>query len=789
MERLLAFLLLLIAVSRTGADQKSFDCKMRQLAIDYARKLQPDRSKMHFQQIADALNGAQEAQDCNVSVEHIPDDHPDRPKFPVFELPKAGKMLYVDASKGKDTNAGTESLPLQTIGHAVEVARGSGGATIILRAGTFYLAEAIVLGAADSNLVFQNYNGEEVWVSGAMPVNPKWSAFNTSGANVYVADLSALKLDEVLGMRVNGMRAIRARYPNADPEMGFGSSLKAKHWLPPIHPPKPDKDIFPAEPLRNTTPRMFQRYVLGIGGSCDGFTPPAGYWCSSNTAGGGGVTYRITSGMVVDKSVLPHMPYKDGSTAIIQAWRPGHWASWMFDVSKYDAGSGTFTFGKGGFQGARGNDNGDEFYIENVMEELDSPNEWFYDAKTAKMYFWYNGTGMPPASTVYEIPHIKVLINATGTQKAAVKGIQFKGINFRDTAYTYLDPHGMPSGGDWGLQRTAALFFEGTEQVVVDSCLFSRLDGNALMLSGYNREAVIENNEFVWIGDSAIAQWGYTSGTEVYGFGWDGTDGNQPRGTQIIGNFVHELGIWEKQSSFYFQAKSCQNLLERNIFFNGPRAGINFNDGFGGGSNISENLLMNTCRESGDHGPFNSWDRQVFVTKVGDGKTASVIKAYDNIERNFMIANYNSQEAIDNDDGSCYFETHNNFFAYSGNGMKNDFDGHDNHHHDNIYAYVGSGFRICAQLEGHNDMFYGNTVVLKQDGDYGRGTCSGPGKTVVHDNKIYTPTGKVTECGKPLAEWQKEGNDKGTTAAPYPPDETLVSAISELLDIKTNLLD
>eukprot|EP00117_Sycon_ciliatum_P002580 scpid36471/ scgid7744/ len=789
MERLLAFLLLLIAVSRTGADQKSFDCKMRQLAIDYARKLQPDRSKMHFQQIADALNGAQEAQDCNVSVEHIPDDHPDRPKFPVFELPKAGKMLYVDASKGKDTNAGTESLPLQTIGHAVEVARGSGGATIILRAGTFYLAEAIVLGAADSNLVFQNYNGEEVWVSGAMPVNPKWSAFNTSGANVYVADLSALKLDEVLGMRVNGMRAIRARYPNADPEMGFGSSLKAKHWLPPIHPPKPDKDIFPAEPLRNTTPRMFQRYVLGIGGSCDGFTPPAGYWCSSNTAGGGGVTYRITSGMVVDKSVLPHMPYKDGSTAIIQAWRPGHWASWMFDVSKYDAGSGTFTFGKGGFQGARGNDNGDEFYIENVMEELDSPNEWFYDAKTAKMYFWYNGTGMPPASTVYEIPHIKVLINATGTQKAAVKGIQFKGINFRDTAYTYLDPHGMPSGGDWGLQRTAALFFEGTEQVVVDSCLFSRLDGNALMLSGYNREAVIENNEFVWIGDSAIAQWGYTSGTEVYGFGWDGTDGNQPRGTQIIGNFVHELGIWEKQSSFYFQAKSCQNLLERNIFFNGPRAGINFNDGFGGGSNISENLLMNTCRESGDHGPFNSWDRQVFVTKVGDGKTASVIKAYDNIERNFMIANYNSQEAIDNDDGSCYFETHNNFFAYAGNGMKNDFDGHDNHHHDNIYAYIGRGFGICAQLEGHNDMFYGNTVVLKQDGDYGHGTCSGPGKTVVHDNKIYTPTGKVTECGKPLAEWQKEGNDKGTTAAPYPPDETLVSAISELLDIKTNLLD
>ena len=619
-----ALLCVLAILPAAWADQKSFDCKMRQLAIDYARQLQPDRSKMHFQQLADALNGAQEAQNCNVSVEHIPDDHPDRPKFPVFDLPAAGSMYYVDATKGKDSNPGTESEPFQTISHAVDVASGASGSpkTIVMRAGTYYLASTIQLGSKNSDLTFQNYNGEEVWVSGARPLTPSWKAFNTSGANVYVADLMDMKLENVPGLRLNGKRSIRARYPNADPEMGFGSDLKAKSWTPPLHSPAPDKNINPPEPLRNTTPHMFQRYALGIGGSCSQFVPPAGYWCSSSTAGGGGVTYRITSGMVADHSILPHQPYKDGTTAVIQAWRPGHWASWMFSVSHYDPEVGNFTFGKGGFQGARGNDHGDNFYIENVMEELDSPNEWFYDASNGMLYLWYNGTGMPPASTVYEVPQVKVLFNATGTQAAPVRNVQFKGINFRDAAYTYLDDHGMPSGGDWGLQRSAALFFEGTEGTVVDSCLFSRLDGNALMLSGYNREAVIQNNEFVWIGDSAIASWGYTSGTEVYGFGWDGTDGNQPRGTRIVGNFVHELGIWEKQSSFYFQAKTCQTLIQNNIFFNGPRAGINFNDGFGGGSNISENLLLNTCRESGDHGPFNSWDRQVgipltFISNIG----------------------------------------------------------------------------------------------------------------------------------------------------------------------------
>ena len=112
-----------------------------------------------------------------------------------------------------------------------------------------------------------------------------------------------------------------------------------------------------------------------------------------------------------------------------------------------------------------------------------------------------------------------------------------------------------------------------------------------------------------------------------------------------------------------------------------------------------------------------------------------------------MIANYNSQEAIDNDDGSNYYKTSGNFFAYSGRGMKNDFGGHDNHHINNIYAYIGQGFKIVEQPIGHENYFYNNTVVMTRDGDYGNPKCTDPGKTVIHDNRIYTKTGNVTECG------------------------------------------
>lgn len=105
--------------------------------------------------------------------------------------------------------------------------------------------------------------------------------------------------------------------------------------------------------------------------------------------------------------------------------------------------------------------------------------------------------------------------------------------------------------------------------------------------------------------------------------------------------------------------------------------------------------------------------------------------------------------------------------------------GHDNIHNQNIYAYVGAGFSICNQLKGHPDQFFSNHVVMDHDGNYGNGqecaTSSNADATVVHDNSIFTPTGKVTECGMALAAWQAKGGDPGTTAAVTPDDATLLA--------------
>ena len=188
------------------------------------------------------------------------------------------------------------------------------------------------------------------------------------------------------------------------------------------------------------------------------------------------------------------------------------------------------------------------------------------------------------------------------------------------------------------MERSAALFFEGTVGALLKGCLFTYLDANAVFFSGFNRGANVTMNEFLSIGETAISQWGYTDGSPVPGMGFDATAGNQPRGTSITYNVVHEVGLYTKQNSAYFQSESFLNVIEGNIFYNGPRAGVNFDDGLGGGSILTRNVLANFCRESSDHASFNSWNRQVYIYDDANGNP-TVQKMNDTISYNWILAN------------------------------------------------------------------------------------------------------------------------------------------------------
>lgn len=266
-------------------------------------------------------------------------------------------------------------------------------------------------------------------------------------ANVWSMDLSAFGIAAIKGLRAaDGTRLTRARFPNGFPETkGFmpPAVFRATSWTPQQLPRAPATQVdLPRSVIdRNTSISSFQTFTAGVGGTCSRFQPDSGYWCSKAVQGGGSVIYSVPTAMQATQAVLPHTPYANPVGGIVQTWRPGHWASWMYEIGSADFDAATnatnFTFAWGGFQGSRGADTGEDTYIENIFEELDAPSEWFFNESSSMLYLWYNASGGTPppsdGSLVLLTGANKHLFNITGTQANPVKGITLSGLGFRDT--------------------------------------------------------------------------------------------------------------------------------------------------------------------------------------------------------------------------------------------------------------------------------------------------------------------------------------------------------------------
>ena len=114
-----------------------------------------------------------------------------------------------------------------------------------------------------------------------------------------------------------------------------------------------------------------------------------------------------------------------------------------------------------------------------VLEELDAPSEWYFNATSRLLYYASNSTaGAAPDETVaMDAVQAEVLVNISGTKEAPVKNVTLSGIIIRDAAATFLQQHELPSGGDWGLVHSAAVYARGTEGLAVSGCQITHVDG------------------------------------------------------------------------------------------------------------------------------------------------------------------------------------------------------------------------------------------------------------------------------------------------------------------------
>ena len=549
---------------------------------------------------------------------------------------------------------------------------------------------------------------------------------------------------------------------------------------------------------------VYTTYKGGIGGPCARYDPPFSYWCSSTCSGGGAHITEVVRGVVPAKAAISppggsvlaglHLPYKTMEGAIVNAMHEGRWANWMWEVATYDPSTNNITFGIGGFQESRGSlhNSAGDWFVENVLEELDAPNEFFFSKAEQKLYYVHNGTGPPPATATYEVPQQRTLFNLSSSRWRPIDDVTIRGLTLTATRYTYMDPHGVPSAGDFAIARSAAVFLEGTRGVTVSNCNFTRLDGNALLVSGFNRNATVATNTFSWIGDNAVIVWGKTNETAANPLeGFDGTDGNHPQFTRVSSNVIREIGIYEKQSGWFFQAKAAQSLFKDNLMWNAPRNGITFNDPFAGGDLIKGNLAFSALRETEDGGTYNSWDRQPYLTTTFDG-SPSPFMAWRELSENFFINNYHMEMNIDTDDGTSYVEAHHNVLMGGEWAMKSDQGGHDNWQHDNLNVYAsGAAVELFnSQQPGHEDRYWNNTII-QMNGSVVSSVSAAKSKQLcgmvnVTGTKVFCKSGVMSKCpgGLSLAD-----TGTGNSVAKLPEDDDVVKWARTLLKMKSDDTD
>ena len=326
----------------------SIDCGIRNLAYQYAQKLLPQYGQ--FQAVYDAL----QLHNCNISLSSGK-QHQVRPFR--YQSYKEGVEIFVDAVNGDDSHNGDIDHPLKSIEKALRLFRSQAvksATTIYLRKGTYYLKDTIRLAITDSGLTLAGYKDEAPVISGGKLYSFTWKPHQSKvypDLKIFTADLSQQSPVPFNQLFIKGRRAVRARYPNGNPETTglhthpTGYFADAEKWYTKL--PAAGTPLVLDNPIRNGT--HFPYFSLGLGGSVSVFDPPESYF--GTTDPNSAHTYLVPYAMQYPANVsFVNRTWSEPSTGELHTFQGERWGNWIFQIDSRNESAQKISWSKGGFQ-------------------------------------------------------------------------------------------------------------------------------------------------------------------------------------------------------------------------------------------------------------------------------------------------------------------------------------------------------------------------------------------------------------------------------------------------------
>ncbi|MFI5748587.1 right-handed parallel beta-helix repeat-containing protein [Streptomyces sp. NPDC051644] len=473
------------------------------------------------------------------------------------DRPKDQKSFFV-ATDGKDSNRGTQAAPLATLEKARDVIRtwrqGAPGratepVTVFLRGGTYRRTRSFTLEAQDSGapgrpVTYAAYEGEQVRLVGGVDLPA--TGFEAVSDQAIRDRLPAGSRDTV---REFDLKALGIT--------DYGQIVQTGYGLP--------RAVTPPELFFNSEAMTLARYpnteFLAVGQVIDpGGNPRSVLGDPDKMAAefAKGATFKYTD------------PRPSTWTDTSDVWMQGYWfyewADGNLQIKAIDPAAQTVSTKTASMYSVKA---GQRYYYYNVLEELDSPGEWYLDRATGKLYLY------PPS----DLSGASVQLSLLADPMAVLKGCS--NVTFSNLMFE-------------GSRGDGIVITDGTSNTVAD-CTLRLLGGRA-----------------VTIGDSSVSAGPHggslneVRGCHIQATGQGGialAGGDRatltPARNRAVGNEIHDYSRLQLTYNPAVELAGVGNHVANNHIYDAPHVAILFR---GNDHVIEYNEINDVVKETNDAG-------------------------------------------------------------------------------------------------------------------------------------------------------------------------------------------
>jgi Right handed beta helix region len=424
--------------------------------------------------------------------------------------PTRGAADFYVAPNGKDSNPGTQAAPFATLAKARDAVRKrvasglTGNVLVLIHAGIYQQTETVTFGPEDSgtdkfSITYAASAGEKVILSGGRKI----TGWKKGPSAIWTAEVPESKAGGwyFRQLFVNGKRGVRARTPNADdqtPWWAIKTSTATREAPPPEDAPIPVSLTGPVKAYSNPTDVEL-------------------VYIRNNEEG----RKRLGAINVTDQTLTLAPPHRWNSRVFTNDW----------SLSLPAAGKAC--------------------YLENALEMLDQPGEWYLDRNSGVLSYWpRDGEDLTRDEVVAPVLQ-KTMLAVIGTPERPVLNIHFKGIHVEHVdwplpawGYMALFCCNLQTGTDprpGHRPMNAAVEYEFARSCSFTDGGIAHVGGMGICLRNGTSFDVIEGNEISDLGGGGIFA-GYANVAGLYLYAAPPPEKDEYKGYRIANNYVHHCG-------------------------------------------------------------------------------------------------------------------------------------------------------------------------------------------------------------------------------------------------------